>query len=62
MGLAFIPMELCGHFIDDREIFQIGLDEQLPVRGIGLVELKGSSSSIAAEQFKKLVLNRSQQR
>ena len=56
MGLAFIPMELCGHFIDKIEIFHINLDTQLPVRGIGLVEMKGSIHSNAAEIFRKTIL------
>lgn len=56
MGLAFIPMELCGHFIDGNEIFQIELDKPLPARGIGLIELKGSVQSSAAQQFKRIVL------
>jgi DNA-binding transcriptional LysR family regulator len=53
MGLAFIPLELCGHFIDNYEIFHIGLKNPLPVRGIGLVELSGTAYSCAVEQFKK---------
>lgn len=58
MGLAFIPKELCGHFIDNNEIFHIGLEKPLPVRGIGLIELKGSVHSNAAEHFKEMVLAR----
>jgi len=56
MGLAFIPQELCGQFIDNKEVFQIELDFELPRRGVGLIELKGQVNSHAAEQFKKIVL------
>ncbi len=53
MGLAFIPMELCGQFIDQDTIFPIGLKNPLPARGIGLIELAGATRSRAVEQFKK---------
>lgn len=56
MGLAFIPMELCGQFIDNNEIFQIRLESPLPVRGIGLIETINSVHSIAAEKFKEIIL------
>ena len=56
MGLAFIPMELCGQFIDNNEIFQIRLESPLPVRGIGLIETINSVHSNAAEKFKEIIL------
>jgi DNA-binding transcriptional LysR family regulator len=56
MGLAFIPKELCGRFVDRQAIFEIVLDRPLPVRGIGIVELKGSVRSTASEQFIRTVL------
>lgn len=56
MGLAFIPMELCGQFIDNNEILQIRLENPLPVRAIGLIETINSVHSNAAEKFKELIL------
>lgn len=56
MGLAFIPMELCGQFIDNNEIFQIRLENPLPVRGIGLIETINPVHSNAAEKFKEIIL------
>ena len=57
MGLAFIPQELCGHFVDSKSIFCLPLQEDLPPRGLGLLESKRAPSSHAAEQFKALVLD-----
>jgi DNA-binding transcriptional LysR family regulator len=56
MGLAFIPMELCGQFIDNNEIFQIKLENPLPARGIGLIETNNAVHSNAAEKFKEIIL------
>jgi DNA-binding transcriptional LysR family regulator len=56
MGLAFIPMELCGQFIDNYEIFQIKLENPLPARGIGLIETNNAVHSNAAEKFKEIIL------
>ncbi len=56
MGLAFIPMELCGQFIDNNEVFQIKLKNPLPTRGIGLIEMKSVVHSNAAEKFKAIIL------
>lgn len=56
MGLAFIPMELCGQFIDNYEIFQIKLENPLPARGIGLIEINNAVHSNAAEKFKEIIL------
>ena len=56
MGLAFIPMELCGQFIDKTEVYQINLENPLPVRGIGLIELKSAIHSNAAGKFKSIIL------
>ena len=56
MGLAFIPMELCGQFIDNNEVFQVKLKSPIPTRGIGLIELKSIVQSKAAEKFKETVL------
>jgi len=49
-------MELCGQFIDNNEIFQIRLENPLPVRGIGLIEMINSVHSNAAEKFKEIIL------
>ncbi len=57
MGLAFIPQELCGHFIDGKEIFHIELEKALPVRGIGLIERNGAIPCKAAGRFKETVLS-----
>ena len=56
MGLAFIPMELCGQFIDETEVYQIKLGNPLPVVGIGLIELKSAIHSNAAGKFKSIIL------
>ena len=56
MGLAFIPMELCGQFIDNAEVYQIKLKNPLPIRGIGLIELKSAAHSNAARKFKSAIL------
>ncbi len=56
MGLAFIPFELCGNFIDNESVFQIPLAESLPKRALGLIERKDSVCSIAAQKFKTIVL------
>lgn len=56
MGLAFIPMELCGQFVDNTEVYQIKLEKPLPVRGIGLIEMKSAVHSNAAEKFKSIIL------
>ncbi|HHY83080.1 MAG TPA: LysR family transcriptional regulator [Clostridiales bacterium] len=56
MGLAFIPLELCGQFIDNDEIFQIELEIPLPARGIGLIELINTVHSNAAKKFKEIIL------
>lgn len=58
MGLAFIPMELCGRFIDNTGIFQIKLKNPLPARGIGLIEMKSAAHSNAAEKFKEIILSK----
>lgn len=58
MGLAFIPMELCGQFIDNNEVFHVKLENQLPTRGIGLIEMKSSIHSNAAEKFKEIILSK----
>jgi LysR family transcriptional regulator, cyn operon transcriptional activator len=56
MGLAFIPMELCGQYIDKTELYEIKLDNPVPVRGIGLIEQKASVHSNAAGAFKSTIL------
>lgn len=56
MGLAFIPMELCGQFIDQIEVLPIKLTNPLPTRGIGLAEIKNAVHSHAAAQFKAKIL------
>jgi len=56
MGLAFIPKEFYGQFIDNKEIFEIRLEYPLPVRGIGLIELNNSVHSNAARKFKEIIL------
>jgi DNA-binding transcriptional LysR family regulator len=55
MGLAFIPFELCGHFIDGDLIFRIPLEEELPVRALGIIERKDVVCSAAGRVFKTLV-------
>jgi DNA-binding transcriptional LysR family regulator len=56
LGVGFIPNELCGHFIDNKTLFALSLKEQVPVRGIGLIELTDAPSSHAASKFKKMLL------
>ena len=56
LGLAFIPQQLCGHFVDNDTVFQIPLQTALLPRGLGLLEAKRAPLSHAAEQFKALVL------
>lgn len=56
MGIAFIPEELCGRFVDSETVFHIRLEEEPPVRGLALAELEGAVLSRAAAAFREMVL------
>jgi DNA-binding transcriptional LysR family regulator len=57
LGIGFIPYELCGHYIDGKTLFRLELSTEIPVRGIGLIELPDSPSSHAASEFKRMLLS-----
>ena len=56
MGLAIIPQELCGHYVDDQTLFYLPLQETLPKRSLGMAERKNMPLSHAAAAFKRFVL------
>ena len=56
MGLAIIPRELCGHYVDDQTLFYLPLQETLPQRALGMAERKNMPLSHAAAAFKHFVL------
>ena len=58
LGIAFIPKELCGNFVDNKSIFEVSMKDSIPTRALGLAELSGSVLSHAAGSFKSLVLNK----
>jgi DNA-binding transcriptional LysR family regulator len=57
LGIAFIPYELCGQFVDNKTLFQIPLAQQMPDRTLALAALKNMPMPHAAHSFKEFVMN-----
>ncbi len=55
-GLAFVPLELCGHLIDNTSLFQIKIKPAIPQNELAMIELKNIPISHAAYHFKKFIL------
>ena len=56
LGIAATIREDVQKMLDSRDLYELRFVEKLPVRNIGLVQIKNVSLSFAAEAFKKSVL------
>ena len=59
LGIAATIKEDVQKMLDSRELFELRFLETLPVRNIGLAQIRNFSLSFAAEAFKKAVLTQS---
>lgn len=59
LGIGFYPEELARHFLDEKEIVEIPLHEDIPLREICLIQNSSHTLSIAAQKFVDLLLDRS---
>lgn len=56
LGIGFVPETFALEALKTKEVFQIPLYEEIPARTICLIEDKSHSLSIAANAFKRLLL------
>ena len=59
LGIAATIREDVQKMLDSRELFELRFSESLPVRRLGVAQLKNFSLSFAAEAFKNAVLAQS---
>jgi DNA-binding transcriptional LysR family regulator len=57
LGISCVVKEYSKEFLDGSSIFELELEEAIPVRSIGACRLKGVEPSPAAEKFMELVLS-----